>query len=483
MSLTVRILLGFVVASLLGTYLVLGPIMERVERQYLEAAEEPMVDAAEILAAWVSRELELTGTLPASLNAAFAAAQGRQLRVRIYDFLKTQVSMGAYVTDANGIVLFDSTKPENVGKNLSGRLDVFQTLRGNYGARSSRENEADDRSSIMYVGAPLLVNGQIVGVLSVYKPQRSMFAFIHGTAKRLEWLAFTLTVLFLLVGYLFSRWITQPLEKITRHAESISRGERPPPPRLPGRHLKVLGQSLEDMRDALEDRKYVESYVQTLTHEMKSPVAAIRGAAELLEEDLPVEQQQRFLGNIRRETERLQRLIEQLLSLASLEKRKRLENPAELNFARVVARVVDRVREQFPGVQFITRLPEQAKVRGEEFLLEMAVANLLQNAAEFSPAEGTVTLELALTGEQFELRIRDEGPGIPDYAQEKVFSRFFSLPRPRTGAKSSGLGLCFVQEAVSLHGGSVTLENRTKRTGTEARLVLPAACAKQRTPH
>lgn len=473
MSLTVRILLGFALVALMGSYLVLGPIMDHVERQYLEAAEEPMVDAAEILAAWISRELGMNGTLPESLEATFETVKSRQLQAKIYDFLKTNVSMGAYVVDANGMVLFDSTHPRNVGENFSGKLDVMLTLQGKYGARSTRDVEADDTSSVMYVAAPLIVNDRIVGAVSVSKPQRSMFTFIRGTSNRLEKLAWILTAVFLLVGFLFSRWITQPLEKITRHAEAISRGERPPPPRLPGRHLKVLGQSLEDMRDALEDRKYVESYVQTLTHEMKSPVAAIRGASELLEEGLPLEQQQRFLGNIRRETERLQRLIEQLLALASLEQRKRLENPAELNFVRVVARVVDRVSEQFPGVKFETRLPEKAEVRGEEFLLEMAVANLLQNAAEFSPAKGTVELDLTETDGQLEFRIRDEGPGIPNYAKEKVFNRFFSLPRPGTGAKSSGLGLCFVQEAMSLHGGSVSVENRLGAAGTEARLILP----------
>jgi len=475
MSLTFRILLGFVVVAILGNYLLLGPIMDRVERQYLEAAEEPMVDAAEILAAWISHELEVNGALPAALSSAFAQAGGRQLRARIYDFLKTRVTLGAYVTDAQGVVLFDSTRPENVGQSFLHRPDVFLTLNGEYGARSSRELANDERTSVMYVGAPIFVNGRIAGVLSVSKPQRSLFGFIHETTRRLQWLALVLTLLFLLVGFLFSRWITQPLERITRHAEAISRGERPPPPRLPGRHLQVLGQSLEDMRDALEDRKYVESYVQTLSHEMKSPVAAIRGAAELLEEDLPPEQQKRFLGNIRRETERLQRLIEQLLALASLEKRKRLENPAEVDFSRLVARVTERVREQFPEVRLAARLAEPAGVRGEEFLLEMAAANLLQNAAEFSPPGGTVEIELRRAGDRLELRIQDEGPGIPDYAKEKVFSRFFSLPRPRTGAKSSGLGLCFVQEAVSLHGGSVSLENRSGGSGAQARLVLPAA--------
>jgi len=472
-SLTARILAGFVALALAGFYFLFEPIMNRVERQYLEAAEEPMVDAAEMLAGIVSKELEATGQLPHSLATGLALAGSRRLDAVIYSLHKDKVLMDLYVTDTRGIVLYDSGRPERVGADLSIFNDVSHTLAGTYGARSTRDNEYDDKSSVMYVGAPLLVHGRIVGVLSVYKPQRAMRAFIAETRRQLLTLALGSITVFLLVGFLLSRWVTEPLARLTRHAEAVTRGEHPPPPRMPGRQLRVLGDSLERMRDALEDRNYVQSYVQTLSHEMKAPVAAIRGAAELLEENLPAPRRAQFLANIRTEAARLQNLIEQLLALASLEKRKRLEHPRPVDLSALAARVAEEMRARGAAIDF--HGTENCIVRGDEFLLETALRNLLQNATDFSPPGAHVQLRVERDDSHIVTRVLDSGPGIPDYAAERVFDRFYSLPRPATGRKSSGLGLCFVREAAALHGGEATLANRPGGPGAEAVLRLPAA--------
>ena len=113
---------------------------------------------------------------------------------------------------------------------------------------------------------------------------------------------------------------------------------------------------------------------------------------------------------------------------------------------------------------------------GEAFLLRQALTNLLDNAIDFSPAGGTVSVCAAHAGQWLELRIRDHGPGIPDYAQERVFERFYSLPRPAGGKKGTGLGLPFVREIAELHGGSVSLANHPDG-GAEALLRLPLAAA------
>lgn len=472
MSLTARLLTGFVVLALAGFFLLFRPVMERVERQYLEAAEEPMIDAAEMLAGILSRELETSGRLPASLDTGLSAAAARPLDATIYTFRKRRLEMDVYVTDSRGVVIFDSGNPARVGVDLSMFNDVSRTLAGSYGARSTREDETDSASSVMYVGAPLRVGGEIVGVLSVYKPQRAMRGFIAETRQRLLGLAIGAIAVFLLVGFLLSRWITEPIARLTRHAEAISRGARPPPPRLPGRQLRTLGDSLERMRDALEDRQYVASYVQTLSHEMKAPVAAIRGAAELLEEDLPASRRAQFLANLRGEAARLQNLIEQLLALSSLENRKRLENPQPVELAGVARRVVAEMRERGALMELLI---EPAIVRGDEFLLETAIRNLVQNAVDFSPPDRPIEVRVGSSDDQAVVVVRDHGPGLPDYAVERVFDRFYSLPRPATGRKSSGLGLCFVREAAALHGGRATLVNRSDSPGAEATLTLPLA--------
>lgn len=473
MSLTARLLSGFIILALAGYYFIFEPIMEGVERQYLEAAEEPMIDAAELLAGIVSEELSKNASLPASFGTGLERATKRRLGARIYNMRKERVLMDAYVTDARGIVLYDSSNPKRVGMDFSIYNDVSRTLAGSYGARSTREDNKDARSSIMYVGAPLIVNGQIVGALSVYKPQGAMRGFISETRRELTTLAAISGAIFMLFGFLLSRWITAPLAQLTRHAESVSRGERAPPPRMPGRHLRVLAASLERMRDALEDRNYVQSYVQNLSHEMKAPVAAIRGASELLEEeDLPAARREQFLANIRTESTRLHNLIEQLLSLASLESRKRLEDPQRLDLAEVAAHVAEDMKSRGEPIEFVAN--GDCTVKGDEFLLETALRNLVRNALDFSPPGAPVTVRVDRKGGEVIARVLDSGPGIPDYAKEKVFDRFYSLPRPVTGRKSSGLGLCFVREAAVLHGGEASLESRPEG-GAVASLKLSAA--------
>jgi len=208
---------------------------------------------------------------------------------------------------------------------------------------------------------------------------------------------------------------------------------------------------------------------------MKAPVAAISGASELLQEEMPEAQRTRFLTNIRTESARLQRLIDELVALSVIENRKKLDEPHRIDLWAVVDRVVRQTRERSSTVRINLVPAAQAFVSGDEFLLENAVTNLLQNAIEFSPPDGTVTVAVEQAGKTVVVRISDEGPGIPAYALNKIFDRFYSLARPSTGKRSSGLGLCFAREVAHLHRGSVMVQNRRDSRGAEAVLTLAAA--------
>jgi two-component system sensor histidine kinase CreC len=117
-------------------------------------------------------------------------------------------------------------------------------------------------------------------------------------------------------------------------------------------------------------------------------------------------------------------------------------------------------------------IPPDARVSGEAFLLHQALANLLLNAIDFSPAGGRIQLLLETAANKHTLIVRDQGAGIPDYALPRIFERFYSLARPGTQRKSTGLGLPFVREVAALHGGEVELSNLPDG-GVEARLSLP----------
>jgi len=475
MSLTTRFLLGFALVASVGLFVLFSQLIRRVERQYMEATEEPMVDVANVLAEILAAQAKDGVIDPKMVEDAVRFAQARELNAQIYNRMKTQVDMQVYVTDAQRRVLFDSAGIEKPGT-ISNRRDVVLTLNGEYGARSSRLNSYDPLSIVMFVGAPIRVEGKTIGMVSVAKPQRGVLAFVWETERWLKW-SLVSTVLLMLAGIFFAaKWATRPLDDLAQHALAVSRGERSAPPHMPGHQMKTLAKALEDMRDALEGREYVESYVQSLTHELKSPVAAILGASEILQDDhLPAEKRERFLGNIRSEAGRLQDLLERLLHLASLEKQKVLLKSEPVKLGAVARHAWEHlaVRALARQVRMESQIDENLVVEGDAWLIELAVSNLLQNALDFSPCGGLVKVRGGRAGPHAVIEIEDEGPGVPDYARERVFERFYSLPRPDTGKKSTGLGLCFVKEAAMLHGGTVQLLAGEAGKGTKAVLQLP----------
>jgi two-component system sensor histidine kinase CreC len=221
----------------------------------------------------------------------------------------------------------------------------------------------------------------------------------------------------------------------------------------------------------------VADYVQTLTHEVKSPLSAIRGAAELLQEPMEEAQRQRFLGNIQRETQRIQEMVDRMLELTALETRRVLDSTQPVALAPLLeelAHASHGVATQ-RGCSITVAASEDVTVEADPFLLRRAVSNLLDNALDFSPDGGAIELGLTLKGRWAQISVRDQGPGIPEYAQDKVFEKFYSLARPHSKKKSTGLGLSFVKEITSLHRGRVELGNRAEEdgSGTNAVLWLP----------
>ncbi|WP_052573256.1 two-component system sensor histidine kinase CreC [Haloferula sp. BvORR071] len=458
-----------------GLYLLLRQQLQVVEPQTYQATEESMVDAAQILASFVETDLEKGSFDKEHFQKAFERAIGRRFKAKIHGHEKEHVGLGAYLTNAQGKVLFDSNGRLE-GLNLADARDVALTLRGEYGARSSRTDKDNPLSSVLHVGALVGPQDAPFGVLTVYKPQSDVLPIVDARRRSIYWgtgligagILFLVTAVFI--------WQYLPVGRLTEYAREIEQGKRPPLPKLgAGKEVNTLARALESMREALEGRRYAERYVQTLTHEMKSPLAAIRGAAELLGEEMPVADRQRFLGNIRAESGRAERLMNRLLELSALEGRSSLDVTEVVDLNPIVTRAIEQGQPpaELARVRLDVEMPGDAvPVRGEAFILRSAVTNLLENAIDFSPAGSTIEVALRRENGTAFIEIADRGPGIPEYATDRVFDRFYSLRHHASGRKGTGLGLTLVKETAELHGGWVTLEPR-EEGGTLARLALP----------
>ena len=477
MKIGLRILLGYFVVVALAALLLAQVFVQQVKPGVRQTMEDTLVDTANLLAE-LARDDLLAGTIASGRFAeSVRALAGRDIGADIWGFDKRRAQYRIYVTDARGIVVFDSTG-DALGKDYSTWNDVYLTLRGEYGARSTRSDPDDDTSSVMHVAAPIRDrDGRIVGALTVAKPNSAIAPFIaRSQAVVLRW-GWVLMGVALLIGLVAAWWLSRQLAALRRYADAATAGERAVLPRTAG-EFADLGRALETMRLRLEGKQYVERYVHGLTHELKSPLAAIRGSAELLEgqDAMPAPDRERFVASISRQAERMATMIDKLLALAAVEHRQHLEDPRPVDLRAVLDDAAEdalpRLRQA--GVTLSCALDEGLPpVHGDAFLLRQALDNLVENAIDFAPAGSVVDVRVHAVGDNVALDVADRGPGVPEYARDRVFERFYSLARPDGGSRSSGIGLCFVAEVAALHEGRVALEGRDGG-GTVARLVLPA---------
>ncbi|PJG58731.1 beta-lactam sensor histidine kinase BlrB [Aeromonas cavernicola] len=473
MRLGLQLLGGLLLIFALATWFVVKIFVEEIKPGVRSATEDTLVDMTQLLAPLARDDLREGKMQNGRLASAFARLNQNPVNALIDGHLKQLAEYRIYVTNQQGIVIYDSDGGA-VGQDYSRWNDVYRTLRGQYGARSTRTDPNDPASSTMYVAAPLRDGVAIIGVLTVAKPSRTLMPTIERGERELMRVGSQMLLGTLLIGGLLVWWLNRAIGKLVHYADSVSKGEAAPLPRLHTVELDRLGRALETMRHQLDGKGYIEDYVHSLTHELKSPLAAIRGAGEILAEAPPPAVANRFIGNINLETARIQQLIERMLQLARLESGQPLDRHT-VDPSKLATRVLDtrQIAASPRQISLLTTLASSTKAKWDSLLIEQAIGNLLDNAIDFSPTGATVRLQGALQQGGYCFSVSDNGPGIPDYALPRIFERFYSLPRPDKG-KSSGLGLSFAHEVARQHGGRLTLCNRPEG-GVLAELWLPLA--------
>jgi two-component system sensor histidine kinase MprB len=269
-------------------------------------------------------------------------------------------------------------------------------------------------------------------------------------------------------GLLVSRATLAPVRRLTKATETVTAtgdlSERIEPggPDELGR----LASSFNAMLGALEESTRAQSQlVADASHELRTPLTSLRTNIEVLasERSLPPGERERLLSDVVEQLHEMTTLVAELIELARGEREP--AQPEEVRLDLVVADAVERTRRNRPGVTFTTDLQESV-VHGVPATIERAVANLLDNAAKWSPPGG----EVEVVVRDGEVTVRDHGPGIDEEDLPHVFDRFYRASSAR-GMSGSGLGLSIVRQVAETHGGEVVAE-RPADGGTRMRLRL-----------
>lgn len=412
--------------------------------------EDVLVDSSRLLAVMVAEDMAKGRPINARLDGAFDETffnHPTKDHLPIWYDQKQKSQFHIYVTDDAGQVIYDSLG-RSVGADFSRWNDVYLTLKGKYGARSTDLNGA----SVMYVASPIKHDGRLIGVVSVGKPTHTLAPYLKASYQELLKILAQSVLLSLGISALVAMWLRHSIHRINRYTQSL--GETIRPHFYLGRELNELAGGIHQMKVELENKAYITDYAHTLTHELKSPLSAIRASSELLTGQMPDEDRVFFATLITEQSERLSALVDKLLTLAKLEDPsfKLKKSPVSLNTLTdtCLAHATAKLQEK----ALHTHTLGTGTVLADAFWLAQALENITENA--IAHADTFLLFILSDT----HLTLVNDGTPLPSFVVERAFERYFSFSHDDE-KKGTGLGLPLVATIMNAHDGTATLKNAT----------------------
>lgn len=448
-------------------------VRQSLETSYLHSTEDGMIDTAAIAAEFYGQALERGITDPARLVPLFSEMRkSLPIKARIFGFTREEMNTRIVFYDQRGRALFDTAGPPS-SREVQLTSDLREALTGQYGSRWEKDPKTG--RVLLFSSLPVYVHGRVAGAVTVSKSTVRIRGFVARSLKRLLFPAAIALLVATGMAYAMSAYITRIVRNLASRAERVAAGEANVRLETWTRsELGTLARAVEKMRRKLEGKDYVETMVTNLSHELKTPLAAIRGSAEVLEDgaiDSPVDRA-RFLANIQSEVGRLDQIVANLLALARIETQPGDDQTSDLTACAEAVAERYRARAAQAQVDFHTTLPKETvtvPLPGQQ--VELLLGSLLDNALQFTPADGRVELTVS-AGDQVTIEVSDTGQGIEPEIEPKIFDRFFTTQNPRTGNRGTGLGLSIVRSIVESRRGTVAVRSEAGK-GSAFTVTLP----------
>jgi signal transduction histidine kinase len=433
---------------------------------------------------WPKLELANGSVLPprpegrtprAPADPAFAGLGARMMP----DLAATQIVTlaGFRLLDPNGVVIAGR---EEVGLSLAHLEEIAEALQGRFSAVLRVRISKHDQPSLysmsrgtgirIFTAMPVIVHDQVAGVVYASRTPSNVFKYLFEQRAKVALAVPFMIIPTLLIGFLFHRTITEPMRELIARTNRIGRGDRTalqPLKRHGTSEFARLSQSFLEMARRLDTRSnFISTFATHVSHELKSPLTSIQGAAELLRDDVDAplmneEDRRKFLDNIIADTERLAKISVRLRELA------RAENPVALGASRLTDTVAA-LRSSFQSLAIHASGDLDAAMGISEENATIIFSNLADNAMR----HGSTKLDLSATlqANRLVMKISDNGEGVSANNRAQIFDSFFTTRRDSGG---TGMGLAIVRAMLEAHGGAIRLVD--SETGTAFELTIPAA--------
>jgi signal transduction histidine kinase len=408
-------------------------------------------------------------------DPAFAALGARMAP----DLVATQnVTLAGFrLLDPNGIVIAGH---DEVGLSLAHLEEVAEALQGRFsGALRVRISKHDQPSLYsmsrgtgirVFTAMPVIVRNQVAGVIYASRTPSNVFKYLYEQRGKVILAILSMIVPTLLIGLLFYRTITGPMRELVERTDLVGQGDRDalrPLKRHGTSEFARLSQSFLEMARRLNTRSsFISTFATHVSHELKSPLTSIQGAAELLRDDVDApamddEDRRKFLDNIIADADRLAKISGRLRDFA------RAENPIAVGATRL-SRLIAGLRSAFATLELRACGDLDTPMR----ITEENAAIIFSNLADNATRHGSSWLELSAIRQKDVLlvKVADNGGGVSPNNRTQIFDSFFTTRRDSGG---TGMGLAIVRAMLDAHGGAIRLADSEQ--GTVFELTIPVA--------
>jgi hypothetical protein len=493
-SLRWRLLLSHLAVIVLATALGGFLLLSSLERYFVQAAEESLTAQARLTAGTLIPGATTAGPEVVAAPPAYNAVQQQRVSnlslqtenvvvppptgdLDLGYLSDSSLQLGAQfdtrirVLDAYGVVVVDSEEGA-AGRSLRDDPLVAGAL---LGQRESRVAEG-----AVSVAVPVLMEGELVSVVYLTQPLSDVEAVLGDLRSRWAISMGAALLLSAVVGLVLSGAITRPLGRLTKAAGAVARGDFETSVPVRSRdELGHLSRAFNDMTERLRAARQMQiDFVANVSHELRTPLTSVKGTVETLRDGAVDDPEVRdgFLETVEKETDRLIRLVNDLLTLSradseALNLRRAPVDPADL--VRSTAEALRARAEALDLTLEVEVAPGVPLVSADADRVAQVLVNLVDNALKYSRPGGSVGVRVAPHGEGAVVAVRDEGMGIPAAELEQVGRRFYRADKARSRAHGgSGLGLAIAAALVEAHGGRLWLES-VEGEGTTARFTIP----------
>lgn len=444
----------------------------------------------------------MEGLLMQAREIAFLASQVED--TALSDYLNLQSESMAYlqwkaasvyrdynayilIVDRNGRVRDNMLSALQSSPEILGNLnadDVAEALKSVLGGNEVLTTLQDSHGPIFTVAVPYVQNGTVLGAVFIHTSAQIIDTEYHGMLLQIA-VGFALASLAAIAGTAFyAHGIVRPLTVITNAAEEMSRGKLSTRAEVTGvNEVRQLAGAFNVMAEKLEQvEESRKEFVANVSHELRSPVTSIHGFVEgMLDGTIPMEEAPRYLQIVFDETNRMKRLIADLLQLSRMDKGVVKLNMTDFDINELIRRVIIGRMAEIEEKQLDMQLEfsqEPCMVLADNDKISQVVHNIIDNALKFVSDKGRLTIATVLLHDStVAVTIENDGDPIAPYDREHLFERFYKVDKAHTSGKGTGLGLSICKQIMDLHGQ--TLEVLPLETGAGFRFTLQLSARKE----